>query len=87
MRENKSLGISSGLRPLYNFTVKLKTKYETTYGSEVGKNAEIKVVAEDIKKAREIAYNKAKTELKAFPYVKQESIKIDLIKRGKTYGF
>ena len=86
MRTNKSLGISSGLRPLHNFTVKLRVKYETTYGSEVGKNAEIKVVAEDIKKAREIAYNKAKAELKAFPYVNQETIKIDLIKRGKAYG-
>ena len=87
MRTNKRLGLSSGLRPLHNFTVKLRIKYETTYGSEVGKNAEIKVVAEDLGTAREIAYNKAKTELKAFPYVKQESIKIDLIKRGKTYGF
>lgn len=87
MRENKSLGISSGLRPLHNFTVKLSIKYETTYGSEVGKNAEIKVVAEDIKTAREIAYDKVKTELKAFPYVKKETLKIDIIKRGKTYGF
>ena len=64
MRTNKSLGISSGLRPLHNFTVKLRIKYETTYGSEVGKNAEIKVVAEDLGTAREIAYNKAKAELK-----------------------
>ena len=83
MAKKKVLGQGVDGRDVVNFNVKLAVKYHTTSNEVVKKEAIVPVQTTNKQIAENIAIEKAKNQLKEFPYIIQRTVEVELKRRHK----